>query len=249
MERLARKKGWPCRRIVLEILGCDHPPPSIFSIAEDGCSKMLHVDTDLMGPSRLDPTLDERDPPPLLQHPIAGETRSPSQRKKAHLLSMVWIASDPPFDDPFRGRGDTVGQGEVDLFHPSSGKLLGEIPVDRIALCNDETTGGIAIEAMDNSRSENPADPREVFTMIEKGVDEGPFFMAGRGVDNESGLFMDEKEMLIFIENRKRNRLRFRREFDRFGEEDDNPLPPFQAIGGLRLPRLDGDEMVFDQAL
>jgi hypothetical protein len=70
-----------------------------------------------------------------------------------------------------------------------------------VVLGDDDASGGVFVEAMDDARAGLATDAGEVITVVQEGVDEGAVGVAGGGVDNESRGFVDDKDVAVLIED------------------------------------------------
>ena len=77
-----------------------------------------------------------------------------------------------------------------------------------IVLSDDEATAGLFVEPMDNTGPFLPADARERRETIKQRVHECVIAMTGARVDDESGRFIDDNQVIVLKQNLDRNWLR-----------------------------------------
>lgn len=70
-----------------------------------------------------------------------------------------------------------------------------------VVLGDDDAAGGVFVEAMDDAGAGFTADAGEVVAVMEEGVDEGAVGVAGGGVDDEAGGFVDDEDVAVLIED------------------------------------------------
>ena len=121
------------------------------------------------------------------KHPIA-RMRRPAVIVIAnrHAFAMRRMPGDGGADVAFVARDDAADDGEVDLLHGASGELCGERDVRFIILGDDQAAAGFLVEPMDDAGARDAADAAEFArAMVEQGVDERVFLIAGSGMHDQ----------------------------------------------------------------
>ena len=67
-----------------------------------------------------------------------------------------------------------MNQGMVFLFHRAPFELARERGMGLVVLRGNHEPGGVLVEPVDNPRPQGSPNSREVFTVFEKSVDQGP---------------------------------------------------------------------------
>ncbi len=81
--------------------------------------------------------------------------------------------------------------------------------VHPIIFGNHKEPGGIFIQPMHNSRSQDPAYSRQIPAVFEKAVNKGSGIMPGGGMDHQTRGFVQDEQRRIFIDKLKVNGFRF----------------------------------------
>ena len=77
----------------------------------------------------------------------------------------------------------------------------------RVVFGDNETAAGVLVEAMNDPGTLFPSDPRQTGAVIEQRIDQSVFAMTCAGMNNEPRRLVDHDEIIVFEENRKRDRL------------------------------------------
>ena len=130
------------------------------------------------------------------------------------------------------------------------GKRGRERGVCAVGLGRDHHAARVLVEPVHDARSQHAADAREVLAVKQQRVDERAGRMAGRGMDDQPGGFIDHDQLAILVEHRERDRLGDQLERLRGRNGDlDRIAEPHARPGFHRNDAIDGDVTVFDQAL
>jgi hypothetical protein len=92
-----------------------------------------------------------------------------------------------------------VDDGHIGFLDGSIFELSGQSPVGFIAFGDEHDSGGVAVEAVEDSRSPFAADGAPFFSVKDESVDESSGPSAARGVHDEIGLFVQSQEMFVFV--------------------------------------------------
>ena len=76
---------------------------------------------------------------------------------------------------------------------------------------DEDDAGGFLVEAMDDAGAKDVAALRERLAAAEKRVDERAFVVAGAGVDDHAGGFVDGEDVVVFVEGFERDGFGFGR--------------------------------------
>lgn len=175
-------------------------------IAEDGGAYVVHVDADLVGAAGVEVAEDEGG----FRGGIGGERfvigdggLAGGRGDHGHFLAVHGVAADVGENGVLFLRRDAVGDGEVELFHGGAlRKLGGERLVGGIGFRDDEAAGGVFVESVNDAGALDAADAGELaFAVVEQGIDEGAIRVAGRGVDDDAVLFVEDENVFVLVEN------------------------------------------------
>lgn len=79
-----------------------------------------------------------------------------------------------------------------------------------VVLGDDEEAGGVFVDAVDDAGAGDAADAgKGVAAMGEEGVYQRHVGVAGGGVDGEAGGFVDDEEVVVFVDDIEGDSLRF----------------------------------------
>src|SRR5262249_13824105 len=114
-----------------------------------------HVNADLVGAASLDVNIDQRE---LAERRVDASPHLVMRHRGAsfaalggHTCAAYRIAADGGVDGAAVFRRPTVYQGDVPLLHFASGKLQGQLAMDRVVLGYDDQATGFLVEAMNDS--------------------------------------------------------------------------------------------------
>jgi hypothetical protein len=103
---------------------------------------------------------------------------------------------------------------------------------------------------MDDARAGDTADPTELaFAMVEQGIDEGMFLIAGRRVNDQAGLFVEHEEGFVLEKNFQRHLLGLGECRPGLGPMNIDLLAGTGGMRGLDDAAIDPDVTFFDQPL
>src|SRR5215471_8927227 len=116
--------------------------------------------------------------------------------------------------DLFRDRPQTFAQSsgnqrQVNLINGPLGKLRGQAAMRFVIFRDNETAARFLVEPMDNAGSFFSADAGEFWKMMKQGVHERVLALTGPRMNDQSRRFIDHDQIVVFVKNVERNRLRF----------------------------------------
>lgn len=127
-------------------------------------------------------------------------------------------------------------------------ELFGEAQMALVIFGRHHYSRGVLVEAMNDAGSEFAADAGEIVTVMEEGIDQGPLAVSRRRMDHQSGWFVDDDQVRVFVKNLQRYFLRydFRRADGREGDTD--RFPPLQLFSDFGGVVVDENLLLLDQA-
>jgi hypothetical protein len=142
-----------------------------------------------------------------------------------HFFAVDGTAADVADDLPGERGWHTPNDCGIGTLDPAQCEIPRKCPMRGLGLGNDHQTARVFIEAMDNTRSANPADPGEArAAMADQGVYQCPVWVSGRRVDNQPGGLVDDDQVPILKPDFQRNRLCDRRRISIIGKKYDEIL-------------------------
>ena len=134
---------------------------------------------------------------------------SPALADNSHLFAVYGAAADVPSDLSREWCWHTPNDCGVRAVYSTQHKIARKRTMRGLGLGDDHQPARVLVEAMDNPRSSNPADPRQArAAMADQGVDERPIRVSRRRVDNQPCGFVDDNQMSILEADIQWNRLR-----------------------------------------
>ncbi len=210
MESLTRQTGDGSRSLWSE---CSKPigtDSSVDGITDQGVTNLRHVDPYLVCPPRPQPTLHQgRGQTERTNDPVMGE-RGFAIRDNCHFLAVDRAATDRTVDITFARVRHTPDNGLVGSLDAVFGKGCREAGVGKISLGHDHNTAGVLIEAMNDPWAANATNPGEAAAAMRKErIHQGLIAIAWSGVNDETCRLVEDDQLLVFVKNRQRDRLRF----------------------------------------
>ena len=96
-------------------------------------------------------------------------------------------------------------EGDVGFFDFATAKGFAEFGMGEVVFGDEDDAGGFLVEAMDDAGAEDVATLRERLAAAEERVDERAFVVAGAGVDDHAGGFVDGEDVVVFVEGVERD--------------------------------------------
>ena len=92
-----------------------------------------------------------------------------------------------------------VNQGEVMLLYCPRLELMREIGMTKVVLGNDQQTGGVLVESMNDSRPFDSSGLRELRKVAQKGIHQGSPLYAGPNVHHHPGRLVNDSQLRVLI--------------------------------------------------
>lgn len=190
---------------------CRAPGPPVKLVAHQGMPKIRHMYSDLVGASGSEPAFHETGHRWIAfaqgaDEAITGDGGLSSPWQDCHLLPVFRIAADIAADFTLRGVGNATHHGQIGAFHTVIGKLFGQGGMGDVSLGGHHKATGILIETVDDAGPLDSADARQgIAAMSEKSIDQSAVRVAGCGMHNQPRRFVDDDELVIFVNHMKGN--------------------------------------------
>ena len=170
--------------------------------ALDGGADVRHVDTDLMGPARLQTAADVGIAPVAADHLPVGHGVPGIALGDAHLLP---VGGMPP-DGGVHGAGILPEGADHDaLVSPRHGvilKLGSQHGVGVVIFGNRQQAGGGLVDAVDDARAQLAVDAGEVIALgVHQAVDQRVVLVSGGGVDHQPLGLVDDQHILVLVDD------------------------------------------------
>ena len=235
---------------------------AVEGVADDGVAEGLHVDADLVGAAGFDADFDEGEGAvgsgdAFEDFDVGDGGAAPSVRRAAggHADAADEVAGDGEVDGGVVFGDVAVDEGDVGFGDLALGEHLAELAVGAVVLGDEDDAAGLLVEAVDDAGAEVAADVGEIGEVEEEGVDEGAAVAgvvggAGAGVDHHAGGFVDDGEVLVFVEDVEGDVLGDGVERGRVGGAFDlDGLAAVEFLLGLGGVAVDADLAGFDEEL
>ncbi len=223
---------------------------SVGVIADEGVTDVLEVDADLVGAAGMEVGLDEGGVVEALKDAVGGPGVTAFADAGGHAFAVGGVAGDGGADVAAEFGDFAAHDGVVDLFESAPGELGLELLVGGVIFGDDEAAAGIAVEAVDDAWAGDAADAAELAgAVVEEGVDEGMLVVADARVDDESGGFVEDEEVVVFEEDMEGDIFGLGAGRFGLGPRDGNGLAGAGGVGGFDGGAVDADIAVADEAL
>ena len=116
-----------------------------------------------------------------------------------------------------------------------------------VGLCDHQQTGGVLVEPVDDPGTFDATNTGKVAAVVEEGVDEGPRRIAGRGMDYETGRFVDQQEIVVLEHDVERNIFRLGIESFKRRFVNHDPIPAVDGGGWFGRFLVEPDVTGIDQ--
>ena len=184
---------------------------AVYRIADQGVSAMSKMHPDLMCSACGKTALEkcrlgvER----ALDAIMRDRRFSSALPDNSHFLSVNNAAADVTGDLSCERSWHTPNYCRIGAVDSAQHKVAREGVMGGLGLGDDHQPACVLVEAMDNPRSKNPANPKQTrAAMADQGVNECPIGVSRRGVDNQPCRLVDNDQMPILKADIQRNWLR-----------------------------------------
>ena len=157
------------------------------------------------------------------------------------------MAGDGSVDHTLGGWGDTVADCEIRLGHLATTKCQGQAVVGAFLLGDHQEARCVFVQPMDDARSFRSSDARQIFAMLEQGIDQGSGGIACRRVDHEANGFGYDEQVRVFEDHIQRDILCRHVEWPGWRLVHLDEVPGRDAKSGLPAFTIDLDPFVIDQ--
>lgn len=165
------------------------------------------VDADLMGPPGVEGAKDKRSAifSSVEKVEISNRGLACSRVTDIHALTVHGMACDV-IEDRLVGFGRRgLGYREVEFGRLSFRKLGDKALMGVVGFCHYDAAGGVLIESVYDARTFHSADSCELtLAVMKEGVDESAIRIPSRRVDDHAVGFVKDYEVVIFVDDFKR---------------------------------------------
>jgi hypothetical protein len=166
-----------------------------------------------------------------------------------HLEAVGGIPGDVGAHGAAFDGGDALHAGEVDFPDGAVAKGFCQSVVSRIMPGDDEAAAGVFIQPMHDAGSGHSADAGERAEVVKQGVDQGAILMAGSGVDDHAGGFIEHGKVFILIEEGEGQFLRLSGGGAVFWQGEGDGISGDDVVVRLHGASVEEDGPFFDQGL
>ena len=182
---------------------------AVDGVTEDGCADVFEVNANLVGAAGVEGAFDEAGAVALLGEDfVVGDGGfAGAGVDDGHLLAIDGMAADVGEDGVGVFEGGLGGDGVVDFGGGFAFGKLGEEGLHgAVGFGDDDAAGGVFVETVHDAGTFDAVDAGElVSAMMEEGVDEGAIGIASGGVDDHAVGFVENDEVLVFVEDVERD--------------------------------------------
>ena len=196
-------------RVLAEAIATQDLVPAVTLVVEEGVPDGLHVRSDLVGAPRLEAALDARDVAEAFEHTIMGDgglAYLPFVGEGGHLHAILGITCEVGADGSFVLLDRSPNDGFVEAMGRLVEKLCGEVCLHLGGLGDDEETAGVLVDAVDKAQAwVGGIVLGRVFEVKGDGIEHRACVVAMPGVDDESGLLVDDHDVVVLVDDVERD--------------------------------------------
>ena len=221
-------------------------PAPVDRIAHDRMPDQLEVHADLVGASRVQLQPEQVRDPEAADHEGVGACRA-AGRGHGHALPILGMPGERRVDDRRALVEVAPCQRGVDAGDAARGDRGAEPPVGQVGLGDDHQPRRIAVQPVhDPGPALGPAGQRRAAS--HQRVHQRVVPVARRRMHHQTGRLVDDREMLVFVDDRQRNGGRLERAGGLvLGDPDGDALAAEKQAGGSRGLAVDVHRLVGHQ--
>src|SRR5581483_2344831 len=212
-------------------------------VADDGVAQRGEMDADLVSASCINGDVEQGKFPPrridTLTNAVMADGFTALEAARGHASATNAVATDGGIDGSGILLEPAVREGNVGLLHLAAGELRGQFAMGDIVFRHDDQTACFLVETVNDDRPESAAHAGQTGEVVQECVDEGAAVAfvvggAGAGVDHHAGGFVDDGQIIVFVDDIERDVFSDRAQGNDFGcVEDGDVLVAAEAQGGL----------------
>ena len=196
----------------------------------------------LMRAARVQRAFDECAGVERVEHAVVGARGAATfADEDGHFFSMNRMSPDCAFDPAALLAEISRGNREIDFRDFPPGELPRERAVRDIVFRGDETAARLLVESVDDAGPLFAADAGKAFAVVKERVDERAVPVAGGGMHDETGGFVEHDEIAVFKEHVERDVLGFGGRGSGWRLGDGDVVADAQLCAGLDLAAIHQD--------
>jgi hypothetical protein len=129
----------------------------------------------------------------------------------SHPFPIAWVATEGRVDDTARRRNDPIRESQVDLLDRPLLELSLEMKTGTLGESDNHQPGSVLVEAVDNPWATLASHSSKLVEACQKGIHEGAGWMAWGRMDHHPSRLVDDNDLVILINDVKRDRFRLKR--------------------------------------
>lgn len=217
---------------------------AINRVADNGAFEPGQVNPDLVGPARFQADFQQAVSAKILDDPVVG-AGGLAVGPGSDFLAKAGIAAQGDVNDAFGRFGPAKNQGQVNLLDRSGLELLLQLAQRGRGPSDNHQPGGIPVQPVDDAGPVGCAgvilhQAGQIRVAGQQGIDQGAAGMPLRRVNDHPGRLVDDDQIVIFVNNVERRRLRL--ESSGFGRGQVNGDDIAGLEGSTGSSRLAGDQ-------
>ena len=207
-------------------------------ISQDRTPNRGQMHAQLMGPAGLRKELHVgRQFCKPFRHAVLRGRRLGPGRARGEFFPVLGIPPDSDVDHSLALLRDTPDQGFVDPVYGMPLELVDQSRMSPILFGDDHDARGVLVQPVYHPRPFLAADggerPGPGFEMMQQGIDQGARPIPGSRMDHQAGLFIQNQQCVIFIEDFKGNGLGLNVQRFRPGDPEHDDVAGFDFVTGL----------------
>ncbi len=197
---------------------------SIERVADDGMADVGHMDAYLVR-AACDRVATQHRGPCILLLDLEVCAGWPPFRDHRHFLAPARVPVDRCIDNAIRGPRSSVTDCEIGLANRVPAKCYRQCEVGAVGFGDHHDSGRVFVKSVDDARALDAPNSRQILTVMEESVDQGAGGVSSSRMNDETGRFVDQQEILVFVDDVKRDFLSLDVEGARRRFVDHYPVP------------------------
>lgn len=220
--------------------------PSVLRVAGHRMPQCGEVYTDLVSPPGVEFTADESMPGSSFDH-LVSRPREPAAADDGHSLPVFGVTSDWPFELTGVVRDPSANDGHVRATQRAILQLRRERSVAHVVASYDDQPRCALVEPVHDARTCRATDGGPVSAPAEQRVDQRARVMARSRVNHHPGGLVDDREVVVLVDDLERNRLRGSVGDVGLRDLELHHVPRRYPIGGIGRLAVDANEVALDE--
>ena len=216
-------------------------PPAIRHVADKCVADVRHVDANLMRAAGVQGEFHQCTIDVLPEHPVFRQCGPTTGRLRRHFFPVTRAPADLGFDPTGFLLEYSAANRLVNFSDLPGFELRHQTLMRRVGLRHHQAAARAFVEPVNDTGARNAADAGELATAVmQKRVDKRVFEIAGSGMHDDAGGFVEHDQVGVLVQNVERNFFRQRFQWTRWRNFDAHFVAGTHPV--TRFDRLTVDE-------